>query len=634
MSSGVSFLDGSSSEEEEKVRGKTDGEAAGVERDGERRRRRHKRKRRRRREREEIGTEGDEEGPASDGEKERPTLVRDRERRESHGMAWMTIPTAAKPKTPVEVEPEAVKEKKEDASASVGLRNMGGEGGGAKQRGSGPPGDGGASWRLKAMRRAAERAEREGRSVSDVVEERFGSDLKASSASGRGQNARSGGSPSGGAVVSGAPNSQLSWRRGRESGEGAGSVARRNAESIVQAEKPADDLVAARSASGGSSRKMADLLRARLKGSTAGVKASGSAGSSDAGGPRGQQRVREVILPKVSLSGRLISQESAREAAPGDPSGRFKSHGEDGKRVSYFADDDVDLKTLVREQKFGDARGVDELIESHISKRKSFNAAHLGVDEEYDNDGALRVLGRTSEKRRKKSSGGGSDSRQKQVQAFQRAERSQEHCRYCLSNPNRPKQLVVAIGQMSYLRLPTGKRSVAQGHCLIVPMEHLPSTRVADDNTLVDIRNFKKSLMQMFGSMNYGVVFTELGGKRGHVCVEAVPVPLNRMASVPMLFKHEFAQRSDELNSEFHSKHLIETGPRGIQEKIPEGFPYFWVEFGLGKGYLHAIDGDPESYRGLGGTVLQSLLNKSGTRAVEDFKKKYEAFDWTVNLQQ
>jgi hypothetical protein len=36
------------------------------------------------------------------------------------------------------------------------------------------------------------------------------------------------------------------------------------------------------------------------------------------------------------------------------------------------------------------------------------------------------------------------------------------------------------------------------GHCLIAPLDHVPSTRQADEHVWTEIRNFKKCLLQMF----------------------------------------------------------------------------------------------------------------------------------------
>ena len=133
-----------------------------------------------------------------------------------------------------------------------------------------------------------------------------------------------------------------------------------------------------------------------------------------------------------------------------------------------------------------------------------------------------------------------------------------------------------------------------------------------------------------------GAVFFELGGvKRGHVSIEAVPVPFDCMASLPMVFKTEFQQRSDELNDQFHAKHLIETGPgRGLHDCIPPGFHYFWVTFGLDKGYLHVIENDPGSFKGFGSSVLRSVLppNTGQTTSVKTFAEKFAAYDWTKQL--
>ncbi len=40
--------------------------------------------------------------------------------------------------------------------------------------------------------------------------------------------------------------------------------------------------------------------------------------------------------------------------------------------------------------------------------------------------------------------------------------------------------------------------SLAEGHCCIVPAEHVASARRCEDGVATEMRNFKKSLLQMF----------------------------------------------------------------------------------------------------------------------------------------
>lgn len=60
-----------------------------------------------------------------------------------------------------------------------------------------------------------------------------------------------------------------------------------------------------------------------------------------------------------------------------------------------------------------------------------------------------------------------------QFSKFQRLENS---CTYCFSSPARPKELAIAVGQSTYLSLVQRGRLV-EGHCAIVPAEHVASTR-------------------------------------------------------------------------------------------------------------------------------------------------------------
>lgn len=45
-----------------------------------------------------------------------------------------------------------------------------------------------------------------------------------------------------------------------------------------------------------------------------------------------------------------------------------------------------------------------------------------------------------------------------------------ERCLYCFENPSRPKHLVIAIGNFTYLMLPQFEPLVP-GHCVILPLQ-------------------------------------------------------------------------------------------------------------------------------------------------------------------
>ena len=103
----------------------------------------------------------------------------------------------------------------------------------------------------------------------------------------------------------------------------------------------------------------------------------------------------------------------------------------------------------------------------------------MQVDDEYDNDAGLEMY----EKREKKMSQAKQQERAKQraVADYKRAQAAQQRCPFCLDNPNKPRHLHVAYGNLAYLMLPMAGRLVP-GHCIIAPVNHCASSRAADED--------------------------------------------------------------------------------------------------------------------------------------------------------
>ncbi|KAL8208790.1 hypothetical protein R6Q57_008202 [Mikania cordata] len=167
-----------------------------------------------------------------------------------------------------------------------------------------------------------------------------------------------------------------------------------------------------------------------------------------------------------------------------------------------------------------------------------------------------------------------------------------ERCNFCFENPRRPRHLVIAIANFTYLMLPPWQ-PVVPGHCCILPMQHDLATRNVDDNVWDEIRNFKKCLLMMFAKQGKDVVFLEtvmgLAKQSRHCMIECIPLPLDVGKQAALYFKKAIDEAEEEWR-QHSAKKLIDTSEKGLRHSIPEDFPYFHVEFGLKKGFLHVIN--------------------------------------------
>lgn len=129
-----------------------------------------------------------------------------------------------------------------------------------------------------------------------------------------------------------------------------------------------------------------------------------------------------------------------------------------------------------------------------------YRQADFDADAEYDFDAGVNLQDRSKSKQRRHSEDKKSKSaKDAQIADYKKLTSVEENCIFCFSSPRHLHHLVVSIATTTYLMLPANRRLVP-GHCLIVPLEHIPSTRQLDENVLIEMRNFKKSLIRMFHS--------------------------------------------------------------------------------------------------------------------------------------
>ena len=74
----------------------------------------------------------------------------------------------------------------------------------------------------------------------------------------------------------------------------------------------------------------------------------------------------------------------------------------------------------------------------------------------------------------------------------------EDRCPLCFGSSKRQKGLLLSVGRLTYMALPA-RGSLADGHVVIAPTDHVPSFRAADEDVFEELKNFRKCLIQMYG---------------------------------------------------------------------------------------------------------------------------------------
>ncbi|XP_042509659.1 CWF19-like protein 2 homolog isoform X2 [Macadamia integrifolia] len=542
-------------------------------------------------------------------------------------------------------------------------------------------GDGGASWRLKALKRAKEQATREGRKLEEVVEERWGSlgqlVVSAASRASAPSHAHLGAIKDRKREVAKKHNvaddqSKNPEKLPGESQEYSKDISLRHSKMKTprvhdslswrksKSQKMSTEGVGLISVAASSLNTFANDGSFILEFSHHQKKDDGSMGSSHANYERDKYTKSVVVSSKTdkhSEDSPVVTQGlSVNQLAAKALQLRMKGKNEEAERLMKEAEN------LKGKQDGGDrfvTQRADETSKRDVSfpkKTKEEDAnAHLAqkimqnkqfrvsvqADDEYDFDDGPR-------RKRKQKRGEEPNHKPDESRISCRILTQQECCQFCFENP-RPKHLLVSVANFTYLMLPPWQ-PVVQGHCYILPILHESSTRNVDNNVWEEIRNFKKCLIMMFAKQEKDVVFLEtvmgLAQQRRHCLVECIPLPQDMARQAPLYFKKAIDEAEDEW-SQHNAKKLIDTSKKGLRGSIPKDFPYFHVEFGLNKGFVHVIDDEKQFQSSLGLNVIRGMLGLPEedmyrhrkydsvdiqNQAVSSFAREWGPFDWTKQL--
>uniref|UniRef100_A0A0A8XZB8 Cwf19-like C-terminal domain-containing protein n=1 Tax=Arundo donax TaxID=35708 RepID=A0A0A8XZB8_ARUDO len=540
-------------------------------------------------------------------------------------------------------------------------------------------GDGGASWRLKALKRAKEQAAREGRKLDEVVEERWGSlgHLAVSVSASRAAHSHAHLHAIRGRKAGKADNSEEHAKGTPEGHQGGGSGGREYLRDVSSQRhgmrKPNPDSVPWKKRRHNISSEDQTLISSAVaslnKFSDDGSfmekinnLESKNANASTASTSADEQRDNEQKpLKESSNKAPLVSTQklNANQLAAKILQLRMKGKHEEAEQLSR------EMEALLENQGAGleeprhekekssirhtikpsvaDRRKREEDADRHLANKimhnKQYNMSK-SIEDEYDFGDA------PSKKDKRKNKGTHEEKRSTHRPMFTQKER----CLYCFENPSRPKHLVVAIGNFTYMMLPQFE-PVVPGHCLILPLQHESATRTVDQNVWGEIRNFKKCLLKMFAQQDKDVVFMEtvvsLARQRRHCMIECIPVPCEVSNNAPMYFKKAIDEAEEEWSQHEMKKLIATSASRNLRQVIPENFAYFHVEFGLDRGFVHVIDDESKFNAGFGLNVIRGMLrlpeeDMHGRRrhesmdkqkqAVASFMKDWEPFDWTKQL--
>ncbi|XP_026867968.2 CWF19-like protein 2 isoform X1 [Electrophorus electricus] len=331
-----------------------------------------------------------------------------------------------------------------------------------------------------------------------------------------------------------------------------------------------------------------------------------------------EQAEQEVVLFRTDHSGRAwpVSGPSQHLEPRG---GRRKKKAiethEAGERVRYFEDDDgMDLREMVRREKMSSAQDQNALYSRMAARMMGKqDGENYTLDDMFVSSAAQRERAGLDEARQ----------RSRAMEEARRLAGQMDKCPYCFSSSELPKHLVVAIGAKVYLCLPNSV-SLTEGHCLIAPLHHHCCSTGLDEDVWNEIQLFRRALVRMFQAQDQDCVFLEMHTnpkRRMHMLYECVPLPRELGDMAPIYFKKAIMEADEEWAM---NQKLVDLSSKNIRQAVPQGLPFFSVNFGLQGGFAHVIENEHKFPPYFGKEVLGGMLDLEPRRWRKPIRENFD----------
>lgn len=163
-------------------------------------------------------------------------------------------------------------------------------------------------------------------------------------------------------------------------------------------------------------------------------------------------------------------------------------------------------------------------------------------------------------------------------------------CGHCIDSKEFPQDLLISIEESVHVSLPS-QGPLLPGHLIISPNNHVLASTELESDEFEDLQEAKRKVLKFYIE-EYGKkgVFVEHVNQISaceHMFIECFPVTADALEDSYGTVMQELNEADDEWTD---NKKVIKVDYKGIQEKIPQGFPYIYFDFNMQRGLAHVIE--------------------------------------------